>query len=97
MDVVANVIPKIVVTSTIQMTGVVVVTSNTPSDPAKQDTPAAMSGARTIRLLLADVDETLLTKDKVLTGRRRKRPGSCATPALCSPSPAACAGERRYR
>jgi hypothetical protein len=56
-----------------------------------------MSGARTIRLLLADVDETLLTKDKVLTGRRRKRPGSCATPALCSPSPAACAGERRYR
>jgi hypothetical protein len=58
---------------------------------------AAMSGARTIRLLLAGVDETLLTKDKVLTGAAKEAAGSCATPALCSPSPAACAGERRYR
>jgi hypothetical protein len=56
-----------------------------------------MSGARTIRVLLADVDGTLLTQDKVLTGAAKERPGSCATPALCSPSPAACAGERRYR
>jgi hypothetical protein len=31
-----------------------------------------MSGARTIRLLLADVDETLLTKDKVLTGAAKE-------------------------
>jgi hydroxymethylpyrimidine pyrophosphatase-like HAD family hydrolase len=31
-----------------------------------------MSGARTIRLLLADVDGTLLTKDKVLTGAAKE-------------------------
>jgi haloacid dehalogenase-like hydrolase len=31
-----------------------------------------MSGAQTIRLLLADVDETLLTKDKVLTGAAKE-------------------------
>lgn len=37
-----------------------------------------MSGAQTIRLLLADVDGTLLTKDKVLTGAA-KEVGSCAT------------------
>jgi hypothetical protein len=57
-----------------------------------------MSGARTIRLLLADVDGTLLTKDKVLTGAAKEaaRELRHATPALCSPSPAACAGERRY-
>jgi hydroxymethylpyrimidine pyrophosphatase-like HAD family hydrolase len=52
-----------------------------------------MSGARTIRLLLADVDETLLTKDKVLTGAAKE----AARELRCSPSPAACAGERRYR
>jgi hypothetical protein len=31
-----------------------------------------MSGAQTIRLLLTDVDETLLTKDKVLTGAAKE-------------------------
>jgi len=56
-----------------------------------------MSGARTIRLLLADVDETLLTKDKVLTGAAKEAARELRPPALCSPSPAACAGERRYR
>ena len=31
-----------------------------------------MSGAQTIRLLLADVDGTLLTKDKVLSGAAKE-------------------------
>ena len=40
--------------------------------------------------MLADVDGTLVTEDKVLTERARKPPSTrCATPASASPSPAA--------
>ena len=42
-----------------------------------------------IRLLLADVDGTLVTQDKVLTEARRQRPMNCAGPASSLPSPAA--------
>ena len=39
-----------------------------------------------IRLLLADIDGTMVTPDKVLTDRADRRGRShCATPASCSP------------
>ena len=46
-----------------------------------------MSGHPEVRLLLADVDGTLVTQDKVLD--RRQRPGSCTMPELRLLSPAA--------
>jgi hypothetical protein len=48
-----------------------------------------VSGQRNIRLLLADVDGTLVTKDKVLTSAAKASARSCFTPALRSLSPAA--------
>jgi hypothetical protein len=39
--------------------------------------------------LLADVDGTLVTKDKVLTAAAKAAARGCFTPALRSPSPAA--------
>ena len=49
-----------------------------------------MSGQRDIRLLLADVDGTLVTKDKVLTEAAKAAVrGAAITPASRSPSPAA--------
>ena len=49
-----------------------------------------MSGQRDIRLLLADVDGTLVTQDKVLTEAAKAAARELhATPASRSPSPAA--------
>ena len=41
-----------------------------------------------IKLLISDVDGTLVTKDKVLTSRAREAVDGCGPPASSSPSPA---------
>jgi phosphoglycolate phosphatase-like HAD superfamily hydrolase len=48
-----------------------------------------VSERRDIRLLLADVDGTLVTQDKILAEAANAVAGSCSTPALRLPSPAA--------
>jgi len=48
-----------------------------------------VSGQRNIRLLLADVDGTLVTKDKVLTAAAKAAARELLQAALRWPSPAA--------
>ena len=48
----------------------------------------ALEARGTISLLLADVDGTLVTEDKVLTERARRRSIACTRRASASRSPA---------